>query len=112
MKTNDVIMSQMEVITSPVHSRRGWIIAWFGLPLAFNIYIVAPLGIYDIGDIGLVLFVVMIGTPIAGTGLLLSIIDKSMVYGSQSLRKIIVEIIFLIALLGNAFVFATIGTIG
>ena len=46
-------MSETEVITSPVHSRRGWIIAWFGLPLAFNIYIVAPLAIYDISDIGL-----------------------------------------------------------
>ena len=112
MKTSDIIMSEMEVITSPVHSRRGWIIAWFGLPLAFNIYIVAPLAIYDISDIGLVLFFVMIGTPIAGTGLLLSIIDKSIVYGSKGLSKIILEIIILIALLGNAFVFATIGTIG
>ena len=45
-------------------SKRGWVVAWFGLPLAFNIYIVAPLGIFDLSQIGIILFFVFIGTPI------------------------------------------------
>ncbi|MEC7254677.1 MAG: hypothetical protein VXV89_06900 [Candidatus Thermoplasmatota archaeon] len=98
--------------TPPAHSRRGWVIAWFGLVLAFNIYIVSPLGIYDLSDIGLVFFLMMIGTPIAISGLVLSIIDKSLVYGTQTIGKIIPEIVFLMALFGNAFVFLTAGTIG
>ena len=98
--------------TPPLHSRRGWVIACFGLVLAFNIYIVSPLGIYDLSDIGLVFFLMMIGTPIAISGLVLSIIDKSMVYGTQTIGKIIPEIVFLMALFGNAFVFLTAGTIG
>ena len=105
-------MSNLDETDHPAPPRRGWVVAWFGLPLAFNIYIVAPLGIYDFSHIGIVLFFVFIGTPIAVTGLILSIIDKSMYYGQQSLTKISLEIIFLIAVLGNAFVFATMGTIG
>ena len=98
------------MISAP--SRRGWVIAWFGLPLAFNIYIVAPLGIFDLSQVGIILFFVFIGTPIAAVGLILSIIDKSMYHGQQSLNKIVLEVVFLIAVLGNAFVFASMGTIG
>ena len=98
------------MISAP--SRQGWVIAWFGLPLALNIYIVAPLGIFDLSQVGIILFFVFIGTPIAAVGLILSIIDKSMYYGQQSLNKIVLEVVFLIAVLGNAFVFASMGTIG
>ena len=93
-------------------SKRGWVVAWFGLPLAFNIYIIAPLGIFDLSQIGIILFFVFIGTPIAVTGLILSIIDKSMIYGQQTLKKIVLEVTFLIAVFGNAIVFASVGTIG
>lgn len=105
-------MSNLDETAHLVPPRRGWVVAWFGLPLAFNIYIVAPLGVYDFSHIGIVLFFVFIGTPIAVTGLILSIIDKSMYYGQQSLTKITLEIILLIVVLWNAFVFATMGTIG
>ena len=58
------------------YSRRGWKIASGGLLLSFNIYIVAPLGIIDKIGIGGILFLVMIGTPIAFGGLIISIGDK------------------------------------
>ena len=91
------------------YSRRGWKIASIGLLFSFNIYIVGPLGIIDIlGGYGGVVFLVMIGTPIAFTGLIMSITDKWRV----DKKNIIFEIIALIILSMNAFIFASIGTIG
>ena len=49
-----------------------------------------------------------IGTPIAFVGLLLSIGDKLKI-GKKNIGK---EIIILIALFGNTFFWATLGTIG
>jgi hypothetical protein len=89
-------------------SRRGWKIASGGLLLSFNIYIVAPLGIIDKIGIGGILFLVMIGTPIAFGGLIISIGDK---WGVGK-KNILAEIIVLILLSMNAFVFATMGAIG
>ena len=89
-------------------SQRGWKIASVGLLFSFNIYIVAPLGIYDIMGIGRVLFLVIIGTPIAFAGLIMSIGDK---WGVGK-KNILVEIVVLILLSMNAFVFANMGAIG
>ncbi len=63
---------------------------------------------YTISDIGCVIFLVMIGTPIALTGLIVSIQDKWRV----GKKNILAEIIFLILISMNAFAFATMGTIG
>ena len=90
------------------YSRRGWNIASVGLLFSFNIYIAGPLGMYDISAIGCVFSLVMIGTPIAFTGLIMSIKDKWRVCN----QDIFAEIIVLILLSMNAFVFATMGTIG
>ena len=90
------------------YSRRGWKIASGGLLLSFNIYIVDLLGIYDKIGIEGIFFLVMIGTPIAFGGLIISIGDK---WGVGK-KNILAEIIVLILLSMNAFVFATMGAIG
>ena len=90
------------------YSRRGWMIASVGLLFSFNIFIAGPLGLIGILDIGCILFLVWIGTPIALAGLIISIGDK---WGVGQ-KNILAEIIVLILLSMNAFVFASMGTIG
>ena len=84
------------------YSRRGWKIASIGLLFSFNIFILGPLGMIDI------FFLVIIGTPIAFTGLIISIKDKRRV-GKDG---IFAEIVVLIILAMNAYVWLTMGTIG
>ena len=90
------------------YSQRGWKIASIGLLFSFNIFILGPLGMIDLSMIGCIFFLVIIGTPIAFTGLIISIKDKRRV-GKDG---IFAEIIVLIILAMNAYVWLTMGTIG
>ncbi len=105
-------MSEPQV-DNPQYSRRGWKIAGLGLLITFNYaFLFPPVGdlFFDDGFSYLYwsIFTVTIGTPIAFVGLLLSIRDKWKI----GKKNIVIEIIFLIALFGNAFFWATLGTIG
>ena len=105
-------MSEPQV-DNPQYSRRGWKIAGLGLLITFNYtFLLPPVGdlFFDDGFSYLYwsIFTVTIGTPIAFVGFLLSIRDKWK-FGK---KNIVIEIIFLIALFGNAFFWATLGTIG
>ena len=101
---------------NPQYSRRGWKIAGLGLLITFNYAFFLPIGpaaidlFFDDGFSYLYwsIFTVTIGTPIAFVGLLLSIRDKWRI----GKKDIVIEIIFLIALFGNTFFWATLGTIG
>ena len=95
------------MVNDPQYSRRGWKIAGVGLLLAFNLWLTWGLLAAWYG-IGWSMFLVAIGTPIAFTGLILSIYDK----WRAGARNIGYEIIVLAVLLGNTFFFATLGTIG
>ena len=95
------------MVNDPQYSRRGWKIAGVGLLLAFNLWLTWGLLAAWYG-IGWSIFLVAIGTPIAFTGLILSIYDK----WRAGARNIGYEIIVLAVLLGNTFFFATVGTIG
>jgi len=92
------------MVNDPQYSRRGWKIAGIGLLLAFNYAFLLPI----LMGIGWIMILVVIGTPIAFTGLILSIYDK----WRAGARNIGNEIIVLAVLLGNTFFFATLGTIG
>ena len=102
------------MVNDPQYSRRGWKIAAIGLLLTFNLwltYLIETLvgGIWpNWYGIGWIMILVVIGTPIAFTGLILSIYDK----WRAGARNIGNEIIVLAVLLGNTFFFATVGTIG
>ena len=101
-------------IGNPQYSRRGWKIAGLGLLISFNYAFAFLLPVIDIFfDDGYSylywsIFTVTIGTPIAFVGLLLSIMDKWRIGG----KNIMLEIIILVALFGNTFFWATLGTIG
>ena len=96
----------------PQPSLRGWKIAGIGLLITFNYAFLLPIAdlFFDDGFSYLYwsIFTVTIGTPIAFVGLLLSIRDKWRI----GKKDIVIEIIFLIALFGNTFFWATLGTIG
>ena len=98
------------MVNDPQYSRRGWKIAGIGLLLAFNLWLTFPFSGFwpNWYGIGWIVILVAIGTPIAFTGLILSIYDK----WRAGARNIGNEIIVLAVLLGNAFFFATLGTIG
>ena len=106
-------MSEPQV-GNPQYSLRGWKIAGLGLLITFNYTFAFLLPVVDLFfDDGFSylywsIFTVTIGTPIAFVGLLLSIRDKWRI----GKKNIVIEIIFLIALFGNAFFWATLGTIG
>ena len=102
---------------NPQYSRRGWKIAGLGLLITFNYALLLPIGPFSPIDLffddgfsylNWSIFTVTIGTPIAFVGLLLSIGDKLKI-GKKNIGK---EIIILIALFGNTFFWATLGTIG
>ena len=102
---------------NPQYSRRGWKIAGLGLLITFNYAFFLPIGpfspidlFFDDGFSYLYwsIFTVIIGTPIAFVGLSLSIWDKWRI----GRKNIMLEIIFLVALFGNTFFWATLGTIG
>ena len=100
-------------VGNPQYSRRGWKIAGLGLLITFNYaFLLPPVGdlFFDDGFSYLYwsIFTVTIGTPIAFTGLILSIYD---VWRAGE-RNIEIEIIVLVVLLGNTFFWATLGTIG
>ena len=104
-------------LDNPQYSRRGWKIAGLGLLITFNYALLLPIGpfspidlFFDDGFSYLYwsIFTVTIGTPIAFVGLLLSIGDKLKI-GKKNIGN---EIIILIALFGNTFFWATLGTIG
>ena len=95
------------MVNDPQYSRRGWKIAGIGLLLAFNFWLTWGASGLIMG-IGWIMILVVIGTPIAFTGLILSIYDK----WRAGARNIGIEIIVLAVLLGNTFFFATLGTIG
>ncbi len=102
---------------NPQYSRRGWKIAGVGLLITFNFAFFLPIGTFSLFEIFFEdgysylywsICTVMIGTPIAFVGLLLSISDKWRI----GKKDIVIEIIFLIALFGNTFFWATLGTVG
>ena len=99
---------------NPQPSLRGWKIASIGLLFSFNFLLIflieALIGSFvpNWYGIGWIMILVVIGTPIAFTGLILSIYDK----WRAGERNIGNEIIVLVVLLGNTFFFATVGTIG
>ena len=101
-------------IGHPQYSRRGWKIAGLGLLITFNYAFAFLLPVIDLFiDDGYSylywsIFTVTIGTPIAFVGLLLSILDKWRI----GRKNIMVETIILVALFGNTFFWATLGTIG
>ena len=100
--------------SNPQSSLRGWKIASIGLLFSFNFWLifliealVGPL-VPNWYGIGWIMIIVVIGTPIAFTGLILSIYDE----WRAGYRNFEAEIIVLAVLLGNTFFFATVGTIG
>ncbi len=97
---------------NPQPSLRGWKIAGIGLLITFNYAFLLPIAdlFFDDGFSYLYwsIFTVTIGTPIAFTGLILSIYD---VWRAGE-RNTEAEIIVLVVLLGNTFFWATLGTIG
>ena len=99
---------------NPQYSRRGWKITGIGLFLTFNYILLLPIlpiltSFHDnFGYFYWSLFMTAIGTPIAFVGSLLSIKDKWGV-GKKNIWN---EIFVLLALIGNAFFWASIGTVG
>ena len=102
---------------NPQYSQRGWKIAGLGLLITFNFAFFLPIGPFSLFDLFFddgfsylywSIFTVTIGTPIAFVGLSLSIKDKWRI----GVKNIGNEIIILIALFGNTFYWATLGTIG
>tara|TARA_B100000029_G_scaffold173505_1_gene170050 strand:+ start:239 stop:565 length:327 start_codon:yes stop_codon:yes gene_type:complete len=100
---------------NPQSSLRGWKIALIGLLFSFNFWLfylidtlIGSFVHIPFPGIGWIMILVVIGTPIAFTGLILSIYDE----WRAGRRNFETEIIVLAVLLGNTFFFATLGTIG
>ena len=99
---------------NPQYSLRGWKIAGLGLIITFNYAFALIFPVIDLffedgySYLYWSIYSVIIGTPIAFVGLSLSIWDKWRI----GRKNIMLEIIFLVALFGNTFFWATLGTIG
>tara|TARA_B100001540_G_scaffold312918_1_gene334857 strand:- start:571 stop:960 length:390 start_codon:yes stop_codon:yes gene_type:complete len=93
-----------------IPSKRGWRIASIGMILCFHYYFLAifALGLpFGTSNVGVMVLIIMLGTPIAITGLILAITDKL----GKNNKMIVLEIIALIAVLSNAYVVGTMGSI-
>ena len=83
-----------------------------GLLLSFNYYILGPIFLISSGgysnSAGIMVFLSAIGSPIALIGLLMSIAQKL----KTNNKRIIFEMLFLIAVSINAYIILTMGSIG
>ena len=83
-----------------------------GLLLSFNYYILGPIFLVSGGGFsnsaGIMVFLSVIGSPIAFTGLLMSIAQKL----KTNNKRILFEMFFLIAVSINAYIILTMGSIG
>ena len=90
----------------------SWRMVSIGLLLSFNYYILGPIFlITSLGatnTAGIMVFLAAIGSPIAFTGLLMSIAQKL----KTNNKRIIFEMLFLIAVSINAYIILTMGSIG
>ena len=93
-----------------IPNRKGLKIASIGMILCFHYYF---FGIFALGlpfgtsNVGVMVLLIMIGTPIAIIGLIIAVTDKL----RKNNKMIVIEIIALIAVLSNFFVVATMGSI-
>ena len=91
---------------------RGWRLASLGILLSFNFYILGPIflsiGGGTFNTAGFMIFLSIIGSPIAFTGLLMSIVSKI----RSGNKRILLELLFLIAVSANTYVILTMGSIG
>ncbi len=96
----------------PNQQSTGWRLASLGILLSFNFYILGPIflsiGGGTFNTAGIMIFLSIIGSPIAFTGLLMSIVNKM----KSANKGILLELLFLIAISANTYVILTIGSIG
>ena len=93
-----------------IPNKRGWRIASIGMILCFHYYFLAifALGLpFGTSNVGVMVLIIMIGTLIAITGLILAITDKL----GKNNKMIVLEIIALTAVLSHAYVVGTMGSI-
>ncbi len=90
----------------------GWRIASIGLLLSFNYYILGPIFLITGGGAsntaGIMVFLSLIGSPIAFTGLFMSVAHKR----KTNNKRILLEMFFIIAISINAYIISTMGSIG
>jgi len=83
-----------------------------GVLLSFNYYILGPIFLIYGGGFsnssGIMVFLSVVGSPIAVTGLLISIAQKL----KANNKRILFEMFFLIAVSVNAYIILTMGSIG
>mgnify|MGYP001365709094 CR=1 FL=1 len=96
----------------PNQQSTGWRLASLGLLLSFNFYILGPIflsiGGGTFNTAGFMIFLSIIGSPLAFTGLLMSIVNKI----KSGNKRILLELVFLIAVSANIYVILTMGSIG
>lgn len=90
----------------------SWRMVLLGLLLSFNYYILGPIFLISGGGFsnsaGIMVFLSAVGSPIAFTGLLMSIAQKL----KMNNKRILFEMFFLIAVSINAYIILTMGSIG
>ena len=89
-----------------------WGMVSIGLLLSFNYYIIGPIFLVSGGGFsnsaGIMVFLSVIGSPIAFTGLSMSVAQKL----KTNNKRILFEMFFLIAVSINAYIILTMGSIG
>ena len=96
----------------PNQQSTGWRLASLGLLLSFNFYILGPIflsiGGGTFNTAGFMIFLSIIGSPLAFSGLLMSIVNKI----KSGNKRILLELVFLITVSANIYVILTMGSIG
>ena len=108
---NQIInVEQLQILQ--IKKLTSWRMVSIGLLLSFNYYILGPIFLITGGGVsnsaGIMVFLSVIGSPIAFTGLLMSIAQKL----KTNNKRIIFEMLFLIAVSINAYIILTMGSIG
>lgn len=108
---NQIInVEQLQILQ--IKKLTSWRMVSIGLLLSFNYYILGPIFLITGGGVsnsaGIMVFLSVIGSPIAFTGLLMSIAQKL----KMNNKRILFEMFFLIAVSINAYIILTMGSIG
>ena len=103
-------VEQLQILQ--IKKSTSWTMVSIGLLLSFNYYILGPIFLITGGGVsntaGIMVFLSAIGSPIAFTGLLMSISQKL----NTKNKRILFEMFFLIAVSINAYIILTMGSIG
>ena len=103
-------VEQLQILQ--INKSTSWRMVSIGLLLSFNYYILGPIFSISGGGFsnsaGIMVFLSVIGSPIAFTGLLISIAQKL----KTNNKRILFEMFFLIAVSINAYIILTMGSIG